>query len=58
MTKGKTMKVTISHKLSGKEFDFDSITKASHFMKISAMQLSRIIRGKSENLTAYYVTTD
>lgn len=58
MTKGKKMKVTISHKSSGKEFDFDSLTKASRFMNISAMQLSRIIRGKSDNLTAYYVTTD
>ena len=58
MTKRKKEKITISHKRSGKEFEFDSIRKASVFLEISAMQLSRIVRGKRENRTAYFITTD
>ena len=52
------MEVTIKDKNTGKEETFVSIRKASVYMNISAMQISRIIRGTRRNLTNYYITTD
>lgn len=52
------MEVTIRDKRTGEEKTFISMRKASLYMNISAMQLSRIIKGTRNNLTGYYVTTD
>ena len=54
----KPVKVTIKEKNTDKEQTFNSIRKASVHMGISAIQLSRIIRGTRNNSTKYYVTTD
>lgn len=54
----KPIKITIKEKNTDKEQTFNSIRKASEYMGISAIQLSRIIRGTRNNLTKYYVTTD
>lgn len=56
--KGKPTKVTIKHKTSDEEFTFTSINKASEYMGISAVQLSRIIKSTRPNATKYYVTID
>lgn len=54
--KGKRMSITLAHKNSGKEINFESLTEASQFLKISKMKLSRILKGKGTNGTDYFVT--
>ena len=54
--KGKRMSITLAHKKSGKEINFESLTEASQFLNISKMKLSRILRGKGTNETDYFVT--
>lgn len=50
------MSITLAHKKSGKEINFESLTEASQFLKISKMKLSRILKGKGTNETDYFVT--
>ena len=53
-----SIEVTIKNRSNDEEFKFTSIRKASEYMGISAMQLSRILRNKRRNTTGYFVTTD
>ena len=54
--KGKRTEVTAVHKNTGEQIKFSSITDASKYLKVSKMQLSRIIRGQRQNTTEYFIT--
>ena len=54
--KGKRTEVTAVHKKTGEQIKFSSLTDASKYIKVSKMQLSRIIRGQRQNTTEYFIT--
>lgn len=54
--KGKRTEVTAVHKKTGEQIKFSSLTDASKYLKVSKMQLSRIIRGQRQNTSEYFIT--
>lgn len=55
---GKAISVTLAHKTSGKEINFNSLTKASDFLGINSGILSRILKGSCANNTEYFITSN
>ena len=54
--KGKRIELIAVHKKTGEQIKFSSLTEASKYLKVTKMQLSRIIRGQGENTSEYFIT--
>lgn len=54
--KGKAISIILVPKAGGEEIIFSSLTEASEFLGINKMKLSRILKGKGNNDTEYFVT--
>lgn len=56
--KGKAISIVLVPKTGGKEINFSSLTKASEFLGINKMKVSRILRRKGINDTEYFITSN
>ncbi|MCF1614806.1 hypothetical protein LQF59_06985 [Tetragenococcus koreensis] len=54
----KAISVVLAPKAGGKEIEFSSLNKAGKYLGISRMQISRILKRKRTNNTAYFITSD
>ena len=54
--KGKRTELIAVHKKTGEQIKFSSLTEASEYLKVTKMQLSRIIRGQRKNTSEYFIT--
>lgn len=54
--RGKATSIILVSKTNGKEINFSSIGKASQFLGVNKMKISRLLKGKGINDTNYFIT--
>lgn len=55
--KRKTMSIVLAPKKGGEEIKFSSLTKASEFLGVNKMKVSRILKRRGTNDTEYFITS-
>ena len=53
---GKRTELIAVHKKTGEQIKFSSLREASKYLKVSNVQLSRIVRGQRKNTSEYFIT--
>lgn len=57
MISTKKIEITLTPKNGGEEKTFESLRKASEYVGVSAIQISRILRGTRKNNTEFFMTS-
>lgn len=56
MASTKRIELVVVKKTGGEEMIFSSLRKASEYIGVSSVQLSRILKGQRENNTKFFIT--
>lgn len=51
------MSIVLAPKKGGEEIKFSSLTKASEFLGVNKMKVSRILKRRGTNDTEYFITS-